>query len=272
MTDPNPFVEKNRELWNAWTDIHEKSDFYDIEGFLAGKSRLKPLERKELPDPSGKTLLHLQCHFGLDTLSWAREGALVTGVDFSEHAIALATKLAIRAQLDARFICSNIDSLPDVLSDQFDIVFTSYGVLNWLPDIDRWARVAAGRVKPGGTFYIAEFHPFANMFDNEKNVSEWRMTEPYFHNPVPTEYKADGSYADRSAEIDLSEFEWCHPIGDVVTALIKAELEIEFVHEFPFTTYEQFPFLEKRAEWEYRAPEGMAQIPLLYSIRARKPV
>ncbi len=272
MTDSNPFVEKNKALWDVWTDIHEKSDFYDVEGFLAGRSRLKPIERKELPDVSGKSLLHLQCHFGLDTLSWAREGAIVTGVDFSEHAIALATKLAVRAQLDARFICCDINSLPEVLSDQFDIVFTSYGVLNWIPDIDRWAQVAADRVLPGGTFYIAEFHPFASMFDNEGDVNEWRMTEPYFHNSIPKEYKNADSYADPSIDINLSEFEWSHPIGTIVSALISAGLVIEFVHEFPHTTYAQFPFLKKHGEWEYRAPEHMAQIPMLYSIRARKPV
>jgi len=271
MTDPKLFVEKNRELWNVWTDIHEKSDFYDVEGFLSGKSRLKPIERNELPDVSGKTLLHLQCHFGLDTLSWAREGAIVTGVDFSEHAIALATKLAFRAKLDARFICCDIESLPKVLHDQFDIVFTSYGVLTWTPDINRWAQVAARRVKPGGTFYIAEFHPIASMFAHESDVTEWRMTEPYFHSSVPKEYKNASSYADPSVDIKLSEFAWYHPLGNIVSALIDAGLDIEFVHEFPHTTYDQFPFLEKHGEWDYRAPEHMAQIPMLFSIRARKP-
>lgn len=271
MTDSKPFVEKNRELWDEWTDIHEKSDFYNVEGFLAGESRLKPLECKELPDVSGKLLLHLQCHFGLDTLSWAREGAIVTGVDFSEHAIALATKLATRAQLDARFICSDINSLPDVLTDQFDVVITSYGVLNWIPDINLWAQVAADRVLPGGTFYIAEFHPFAAMFDSDQDVSEWRLNEPYFHTAEPIEYKNAESYADPSVDIKHSEFAWCHPLGNIVTALINAGLKIDFLHEFPFTTYKQFPFLEKQDAWKYQTPSHMAQIPLLFSILARKP-
>ena len=118
---------------------------------------------------------------------------------------------------------------------------------------------------------MVEFHPFANMFDNEDGVSEWRMTEPYFHNRTPNEYKSAGSYADPSADIHMSEYEWCHPIGDVVSALIKVGLDLEFVHEFPFTTYEQFPFVKKHGEWDYRAPEDMAQVPLLYSIKARKP-
>jgi SAM-dependent methyltransferase len=271
--DVSRYVEANRKLWEAWTDVHEKSDFYDIDGFLAGKSRLKPLEREQLlPFAKGKSLLHLQCHFGLDTLSWAREGVKVTGVDFSEKAIVLARSLNERAGLDAAFVKSDVYSLPESLNEQFDVVFTSYGVLNWLPDIDRWAEVCAHFLKPGGIFYIAEFHPIGNMFDDNSNLKEWRLNEPYFYSEQPNEYTSEGSYADRSADIHLKEYEWCHPLGDVVTALINAGLQLEFVHEYPWCTYPQMPFLEEHDEWDWRAPAHLVQVPLMYSIRARKPV
>lgn len=268
--DPARYLDANRRLWEAWTDVHEKSDFYDVEGFIRGRSRLKPIERDELlPLARGKTLLHLQCHFGLDTMSWAREGVKATGVDFSEKAIALARSVNEKAGLDARFVCSDIDGLPRNLQDRFDIVFTSYGVLCWLPDIRRWAEVIAHFLKPGGTFYIVEFHPFANMMDNEGHVKEWRVTEPYFHSETPQEYQSDGSYADLSADVHMPEYEWSHPISDVVSALLEVGLTLDFVHEFSHTTYQQFPFLVKHGPWDYRPPEGMRAVPLLYSIRAR---
>jgi SAM-dependent methyltransferase len=270
MANEQDYIDQNRALWDAWTDVHEKSDFYDTDGFLAGKSRLKPVERAELPGARGKSMLHLQCHFGLDTLSWAREGVHVTGVDFSERAIGLAQSLNERAGLDARFVCSDLYSVPAKLQEQFDIVFTSYGVLNWLPDITRWARVIDMCLKPGGVFYMVEFHPFGSMFENEGDIREWRMTEPYFHAEKPTRYMSDGSYADREADVKMPEYEWSHPISDVLNSLIQTGLQIEFLHEFPFTTYREFPFLEEHGEWDWRPPAKLGQPPLLYSIRALK--
>ena len=269
--DVKKYIEQNRKLWDAWTDVHEKSDFYDVEGFLAGKSRLKPLEREELlPLARGKNLLHLQCHFGLDTLSWAREGVNATGVDFCEKAIKLARTLNQQSGLNARFIQSDVYDLHKQLDEQFDVVFTSYGVLNWLPDINKWAEVCAHFTKPGGIFYIAEFHPVANLFDDNKELADWRLHGSYFFAAQPGEYKTEGSYADPSADVHMSEYEWFHPLGDVLTALIKAGLQPEFVHEYPWCTYQHLPFLEKHGEWDWRTPAHLAQVPLLYSIRTRK--
>ena len=123
------YLKKNRELWNEITPIHARSAFYDVEGFKKGRSTLDSIELEELGDVSGKSLLHLQCHFGLDTLSWARRGAKVTGVDFSDEAITQARSLSEETSIKANFICSNIYDLPDVIEDQFDIIFTSYGIL-----------------------------------------------------------------------------------------------------------------------------------------------
>ena len=158
----------NQRLWDAWTKVHAEGEFYDVAGFRQGGLRIRPYEIAALGDVSGKTLLHLQCHFGLDTLSWARLGATVTGVDFSPASIRLARELAADIGIaDARFIESNVYQLPIRLGDEFDIVYTSRGVLGWLPDIRGWARVVARFVKPGGRFYISEIHPVLQGFENE---------------------------------------------------------------------------------------------------------
>ena len=172
----------NRELWNAWTEIHEGSTFYDVEGFLAGRQTLLPIELEELgPDVrEGTTLLHLQCHFGLDTLSWARRGARVTGVDFSDKAIALADRLAREVGLDeaCRFVQSDLYDLPAHLDERFDVVFTSWGVLMWLPDLTAWGRLIARYLRPGGIFYIVDFHPF--VLDPRR-----RARRPHRRLPLP---------------------------------------------------------------------------------------
>ena len=144
------YLEANRKLWDQWTAEHEASPFYDVAGFRAGKDRLRSIELSEMPDVRGKTLLHLQCHFGLDTLAWARRGAIASGVDFSEQSIALARSLSQELGIAADFYCSDIYNLPAVLDGQFDIVFTSYGVLHWLKDLQRWGEVIAHFLKPGG--------------------------------------------------------------------------------------------------------------------------
>jgi 2-polyprenyl-3-methyl-5-hydroxy-6-metoxy-1,4-benzoquinol methylase len=159
------YIKSNQKLWDRWTELHEQSELYDVAGFKAGKLRLHSIEKEELGDVAGKSLLHLQCHFGLDTLSWAALGATVTGVDFSEKSIALARSLSAEIGIPATFVHSNVYDLPDNLSGQFDIVFTSYGVLWWLPDIPGWAKVIAHFLKPGGTFLVVDSHPMASVFD-----------------------------------------------------------------------------------------------------------
>ena len=153
------YLESNRALWDEWTSIHVRSEFYDVESFKRGGIRLRPYELEEIGDVAGKDVLHLQCHFGLDTLSFARLGARVTGADFSAPAIAQARALAEELGLDARFVQSNLYDLPSTLQGDFDVVYTSRGVIGWLPDLDRWAEVAAHFVRPGGIFYITEGHP-----------------------------------------------------------------------------------------------------------------
>jgi 2-polyprenyl-3-methyl-5-hydroxy-6-metoxy-1,4-benzoquinol methylase len=170
----------NRALWDEWTAIHERSEFYDLDEFRRGGIRLREYEIAEIGPVDGKDLLHLQCHFGIDSLSWARLGARVTGADFSPRAIALARSLANELHLEARFVESNLYDLPANLDGDFDVVYTSRGVLGWLPDIHDWARVVAHFVRPGGLFYITEIHPVANAFENEGvQPGELRLAYPY---------------------------------------------------------------------------------------------
>lgn len=261
----------NRRHWDEIVPIHAESDFYDVASFKAGESKLKPVELGELGDVRGKSLLHLQCHFGLDTLSLAREGAIVTGVDFSERAIETARALAEETSIEARFLVSDIYALPKALEGEFDIVFTSYGVLCWLPDIPRWAQVAAGFVKPGGTFYIVEFHPFASVFDDAQDVTGLHVRYPYFPSDEPLRFEVDGTYA-ASAKLERRvTYEWPHPISEVVSALIDAGLRIEFFHEFPFSTYQFLPFTEVAADKTVRLTKHDGCLPLLFSIKATRP-
>jgi len=269
MTDLRKYFDANRKMWDQFAKDHYSSDSYKTEDFLKGKTTLNSIELDELGDVKGKSLLHLQCHFGLDTLSWAREGAVVTGVDFSEEAIKLAEGLASETGLDARFIHANIYDLPDLLEEKYDVVFTSYGVHCWLPDLVRWAKVVAHFLKPTGTFYIVEFHPIMWTFDWDAN-DDFNLKRSYFHKREPYEFEVDGSYAGSKIE-SQSDFEWAHGMGTVISALAGAGLHIEYLHEFPKSPFQQFPFLKRGEDgyWYYENPE--IQLPLVYSIKAHKP-
>ncbi len=266
------FIQANRKHWNELTPIHEASEFYDVESFKAGRSTLLPIEVEELGDVSGKTLLHLQCHFGLDTLSWARLGARVTGVDISDDAIKLAKGLSEELGIDADFVRSDVYDLPQNLDGLFDIVYTSYGVLIWLPDIDRWAGVVEKFLKPGGTFYIVEFHPFGHLFDEEVEDGRLELRYPYFNPGEPREWLPDGSgsYADPDAVLNTTTYEWSHSLGDVVTALASTGLRITFLHEFPYSGYKQLPMMTRGEDGWWRLPEKAESVPLMYSIKATK--
>lgn len=248
-----------------------RSRFYDVAGFRAGATSLKRVELGEVGDVRGLSLLHLQCHFGLDTLSWARLGADATGVDFSEPAIGMARALCAETGVAARFVACNVYDLPRVLDapGAFDVVFASYGVLGWLPDIPEWARVAAHFLRPGGAFHLVEFHPFAGMFDDESEA-ELRIRYPYFHDREPLEFENTGSYADPTADVATRGYEWSHPVSDVANALIGAGLRIERLREYPFSAYRQLPMMMQDADGWWRLPGSAGDVPLMYSIQAVK--
>jgi len=262
------YMRSNLEHWNELTPIHERSKFYDVEGFKAGNSTLKSIELEELGDVSGKSLLHLQCHFGMDTMSWARLGARVTGVDFSDRAISLAHSLSKELGIEADFVCSNVYGLPNILGEKFDVVFTSYGVLCWLPDLGRWAEVIAHFLRPGGIFYMVEEHPITNVFDYSDDVSELKVTESYFHSPEPMKSGPEGSYADRSAKVSIPNYEWAHSLGDIVNALISVGLKIEFLHEFQVCSWQRFLMMKQDEAGWWRLKGD--NIPLTFSLMATK--
>ena len=282
--DPIPAAARaaNLELWNAWTRIHEHAPGYNTAGFLSGETALTPVELEELGPfiHEGTTLLHLQCHFGLDTLSWARLGADVVGLDFSDEAVALARRLAGQAGLSARaeFVSSDLYEADAHLGDRrFDVVFVNWGAIEWLPDLERWAAIVARHLKPGGTFYMAEIHPFARSLDDTAPKGVLRIGYRYFPAPDKPDIDAvEGSYADPGADTEgLVAYGWAHSFAEIIGSLTGAGLRIDHLHEFP---YAPAPFWEWMVEdsghvwWLLDDAGGYRRdLPFSYSIRATRP-
>lgn len=259
------YIEINRNSWNNRTEIHLKSEFYDLDGFLNGKNSLNEIELDLLGDIKGKTILHLQCHFGQDTISLNRLGAEVTGVDLSDKAIESARKIAKETHSDAKFICCDIYDLSNHLDEKFDIVFTSYGTIGWLPDLDKWAKIISGYLKPGGKFVFVEFHPVVWMFDDDFEKIGYR----YFNSGEIIE-TVEGTYADRNAGFQSTSVTWNHGISEVVNSLLNNGLEIKSLNEFDYSPYNCF---NKTIEFEskkYRIEHLDDKIPMVYSINAVK--
>lgn len=261
-------MQTNRALWDELVGVHVGAPrAYDLDSFRAGHSTLKPLEAEEVGDVRGKRLLHLQCHFGMDTISWARRGASVVGADFSPEAITLARQLSEELSVEAEFVCSNIYELPEKLDGEFDIVFTSYGVLCWLPDLAEWGKVISHFLAPDGFFYIAEQHPVGALFNDRDG--ELMASESYF-DIGPIEETSDGSYADRSAILqNKTSYEWHHALSDIINALTGSGLRVEFLHEFPFCMFQWLPSMVKGDDGWWRVP-GRDNVPFLFSLKASK--
>ncbi len=265
MSSELNYLEINRQSWNNRTDIHVKSEFYDLDGFAKGKTSLNSIELDLLGDIKGKTVLHLQCHFGQDSIALNRLGAEVTGVDLSDRAIDMATQLAKELQSTANFICCDIYDLPNHLEKQFDIVFTSYGTIGWLPDLDKWAKVVSQYLKPNGKFVFVEFHPVVWMFDNIFENIEY----PYFNTGAIVESE-NGTYADKTANITQEYVMWNHGFGEVVNSLISNKLEIDSLNEYDYSPYNCFNKTIEIAPKKYRIAHLGNKIPMVYSIVATK--
>ena len=265
MTVNSDYINKNKDSWNSKTEHHVKSEFYDMDSFLKGKNSLNEIELKLLGNVKGKTILHLQCHFGQDSISLARMGATVIGIDLSDKAIEQATAIAKETNAAATFICCNIYDLPDHLDQQFDIVFTSYGTIGWLPDLDRWAAIVSRYLKPGGKFVFAEFHPVVWMFDNDFDKVEYHyaMNEPIIET-------LSGTYADKSAPITTETITWNHSISEVVNNLIKHGLQINSLNEYDYSPYNCFSKTEEFEPGKFRIKHFENKIPMVYSIEATK--
>ena len=280
MTRPGPeydrYFEGNRANWDERVPIHVASQGYDLPGFLAGEKHLTRIEREEMGDVRGKRLLHLQCHFGMDTLNWARLGATVTGLDLSGVAIEAARDLATRAGIEgSRFIEANVYDAPQALGGEtFDIVYTGIGALNWLPDIKAWAGSVAACVAPGGAFYLFECHPMLWTLDNERADPAFIVKYPYFETVEPGFVAADAqTYTDGPllTESPVS-YEWNHGLGETIDALLQAGLHLDFVHEHREVPWQALPWMVPGDDPRtYVLPEGRDRVPLMYSLRASKP-
>lgn len=267
------YLESNEALWDEWAAIHAESPWYDLDAIRRGECRLRPYELEEMGDVRGKTLLHLMCQIGTDTVCWAKRGASAVGVDFSTKAVEVATQLAADLQVDATFVRADVLSLPDALPPrEFDIVYTSRGVLRWLPDLTRWANVVTQYLKPGGFFYLAEVHPVAKALSVRSDDTEPRLGGPYFERAAPLELSVSGSYAEPGADVrSTAKYLWPHSMGEVITALAGAGLRIDFLHEFPWAD-RPFPFLEQGEDdrtWVWPR-DARGELPMFFSLRATK--
>jgi SAM-dependent methyltransferase len=277
MENYNDYFDANKALWNQRTTVHKDSSFYNLEGFKAGETVLTSIELNELGDVKGKKMLHLQCHFGMDSLDWSRRGAIVTGVDLSDEAIKEAKKLNDELGLNAEFICGNVYDLhpankesskvPSLGQASFDIIFTSYGTIGWLPDLGKWAEIIAYYLKPGGLFYIAEFHPVVWMFDEE-----FSQVKYYYDNREVIVTENLGTYTDRDADIKGKEYSWNHSISEVLNALLGQGLQITQFNEFMYSPYPCFRNIVEAGDkkWHIKGMEG--KVPMVYSIKATRPL
>lgn len=266
MQNEDEYFKANQALWDAKTRIHLKSDFYNQAEFLAGRNSLKKIELAKLPDLEGLRVLHSQCHFGQDTISMQRMGAQCTGIDISTVAIETAREVNEKLGLGAKFEACNVYDLDQVIQENFDLVFTSYGVIGWLPNLDRWAAQLASRLKPGGLFHITEFHPVMYMYDWERNKVSFR----YFNNGEPYVEEEEGTYADKSANIAMKEYFWQHSFADLFSALLNNGLEITGFSEYDYSPYNLFQEKNPRAEGEYIFQDNGINIPLVFSLNAIK--
>jgi SAM-dependent methyltransferase len=233
---------------------------------MAGKSSLTEIEADALGDVSGKTLLHLQCHFGQDSLSWARRGAKVIGIDFSDKAIETAREINTALGLDASFVQSDVYALPAVLEGQFDFVFSTYGAIPWLPDLEKWAAVVSHFLKPGGIFYLAEFHPTLYLF----NFDNYKVEYGYFTEKIPYEEVVSGTYADPNAPIEEKEFFWNHALSEVITPLLNQGLQLLELKEYDFSPYKCFPNMVEKEPGRFVWGDFGVRLPHVFSVKMKK--
>jgi SAM-dependent methyltransferase len=265
MMNYQQYFEANKAGWNKRTMIHKDSSMYDVPSFKKGKSSLNKIELEELGGVRNKTLLHLQCHFGLDTLSWAREGAIVTGIDLSDEAIKIAKELSEELNLPAEFICCNVYDSLQYIKQQYDIVFTSYGVIGWLPDLNKWANIIVQCLKPGGIFYMVEFHPVVWMMDEN-----FQHIKYHYHNEAVIAEEQSGTYTDRNADIHYTEYSWNHSLSEVLNSLTEHGLIIRHFNEFNFSCYNCFNNIVQGEDGYWRVKGLENKIPMMYSVKAIK--
>lgn len=267
------YLTANKKRWNQAAEYNFST--WDVQGFVDDSGRLSRIveaDRRYLGDVTGKNLVHLQCHFGMDTLSWARLGAECIGIDNSDRAIQLARDLNQRASLNARFVEADVHEASEAVSArQFDIVYTSGGVLNWLPKVAPWARVVAKLLKPGGLFYMREAHPVLWSLEDERLDQQLEVTRSYFETLEPKRWDDGGASWEEPTHVESkTEYIWSHGLGEIITSLIDSGLTIQLVEEHQTLLWQALPFMKQDSEGWWVLPEGKDRIPLMYSIVANK--
>lgn len=259
------YLDTNRNSWNAKVESHLKSDFYFVDEFLKGRTSLNSIELELLGNIQHKEILHLQCHFGQDSISLSRLGAQVTAVDFSDKALEAAKNLAKQCETDTEFILSDVYQLPQVLDKKFDIVYTSYGVIGWLPDLEKWAQVISHFLKPGGKLIFVEFHPVVWMFDDDFTHVKYN----YF-NVGPIEVTLEGTYAEPSAALVQDYVMWNHATSEVFSSFLNENFELQSFQEYDWSPYACLRHTEEFEKGKYRIPQFPNKIPLVFSLVAEK--
>jgi len=263
--DNSKYFEINKRLWNERTLAHVQSQFYDNESFINGRNTLGEIELSSLGDVSGKSIIHLQCHFGQDSMSLARMGASVTGVDISDAAIKKAVELNNSLGLDVEFICCNVYDTLEHINQQYDIVFVSYGATCWLPDLDNWAKVVSGCLKPDGLLYYLEFHPSFYMIDDKTKT----IAYDYFNIGVQIE-KHTGSYTENGEEISLEECFWQHSLSEITSSLINQNMRIENIMEYDYSPYNCFENMVEQSPGKYVLDLDRIRIPHVLELQVIK--
>lgn len=261
------YLSINKKLWDNKTEVHVKSEFYDVDGFINGNDSLNSIELDLLGNIEGKSVLHLQCHFGQDTISLSRRGAKATGVDLSEKAIEQAQKLSRQIGTDTRFIQSDVYALKDVLHEKFDVVFTSYGVIGWLPDMEKWAETIHHFLKPGGELVFVEFHPVIWMMSYDFQRIEFK-----YDDSEPIVEELEGTYTDRDAKLKDKSVCWNHGLSKVLNSLIKTGLIINDFQEYDYSPYNCFENTVQISKSKFQIKGLEEMIPMVYSVKARKPL
>ena len=262
----------NRRNWDERAAIHveNRTGFYPIDRLKAGEDILHAIEAAEIGDVSGKRLVHLQCHIGLDTLCLARRGAIATGLDFSPTAVAAARAFASELRIPAEFVESDVYAARERLSGTFDIAFVTWGTICWLPDIQAWARVLASVLGGGGVLYLADAHPSALVMEEIDGKIlphyPWRIPAE-----APLKFDDAQTYTGDATElVQKRNYEWIHPLSDIVTSLIDAGFELEFLHEHERLPWKLFPSMVTDGDRLFRLAADAVPIPLSFSLKARK--
>jgi SAM-dependent methyltransferase len=263
--DLKEYFEANKESWNECTPHHIGSAMYDMEGFRKGRNSLCSISMEALDEIEGKKILHLQCHFGQDTMSMARMGAKMTGLDFSEDAIFAARNLAKEMNLDVDFVCSNVyDAVANVDHD-FDGVFLSYGALCWLPDMEKYGQVIDQCLKPGGKVYIIEFHPVIQMIEYEDGT----MPYDYFNSGQASAWTSKETYTgDQTGE--RTTYYWQHSLAEILKPYIDMGYMIEHFSEHDWSPWNCYPNMHEISKGMYRYGPDKNPFPHVYALRARK--